>query len=79
MLGSRLADLPSWLALNLAVVAGVLGVVLAPLALDGLSRENVYAALSAALPVTALLAGELPGHKWVPVRWIRSSPGACGS
>ena len=58
-----LEQLPTWLAMNALVVTGVLGSALWPLALGSLSRENVKAALPAALLVAAVLSGELLGSE----------------
>jgi 4-amino-4-deoxy-L-arabinose transferase-like glycosyltransferase len=57
--GLGAADLPAWLAMNLTLVAGTLGVALAPLALGSLSRENARAALPGGLLAAAALTGEL--------------------
>jgi Dolichyl-phosphate-mannose-protein mannosyltransferase len=54
-----LDQLPEWLAMNLTVVIGTLGVALLPLALGSLSRERARVALPVGLAVGALLAAEI--------------------
>jgi hypothetical protein len=47
--------LPEWLAVNLALVVGTLGVALAPLALAGVARKNIRAAVAVAAGVGTIL------------------------
>jgi hypothetical protein len=54
-----LAWLPTWLAMNFAATVGTLGTALVPLALGGLDRVTMRAALPATLLVGATLSAEL--------------------
>lgn len=61
-----LAELPTWLVMNLTVAIGTLGTALAPLALGSLGRENARAALPGSLLVAAALSAELSLREKAP-------------
>jgi 4-amino-4-deoxy-L-arabinose transferase-like glycosyltransferase len=62
-------DLPEWLAVNLTLTVGTLGVALAPVALASISRETLRAGVTAASAIGAIfLVNVLLGWRvWTPL------------